>query len=123
MTPIWLERLEKQMVIARVVSLKRTLKSRSSEDKKDLKRISAATIDRLLNDYKVKAGKNIRPPKPASAVKKLVEIRAKSWEILEGGWTEVDTVAHSGRDMSGDFIWTLTSVEVSSGVCGRTFFA
>lgn len=31
------------------------------------------------------------------------------------GWTEVDTVAHCGGDMGGDFIWTLTSVEIASG--------
>ena len=66
----------------------------SRKEKEDLKRISAASIDRLLKDYKVKAGKKIRPPKPTSAVKKLVEIRTKSWETREVGWTKVDTVAH-----------------------------
>jgi len=77
--------------------------------------ISAASIDRLLRGFKVKVGKKARPPKPASAVKALVEVRAQSWDTSETGWTEVDTVAHCGGDMGGDFIWTLTSVEVSSG--------
>jgi hypothetical protein len=77
--------------------------------------ISAASIDRLLRGFKVKAGKKVRPPKPASAVKALVEVRAQSWDTAEVGWTEVDTVAHCGGDMGGDFIWTLTSVEISSG--------
>ena len=77
--------------------------------------ISAASIDRLLRGFKVKVGKKARPPKPASAVKALVEVRAQSWGTSETGWTEVDTVAHCGGDMGGDFIWTLTSVEVSSG--------
>ena len=80
-----------------------------------LTRISAASIDRQLRGFKVTAGKKIRPPKPASAVKALVEVRAKSWETTEVGWTEVDTVAHCGGDMGGDFIWTLTSVEIASG--------
>jgi hypothetical protein len=80
-----------------------------------LGKISAASIDRLLHDFKVKAGKKIRPPKPASAVKALVEVRAQSWDTTETGWTEVDTVAHCGGNMGGDFIWTLTSVEISSG--------
>lgn len=53
--------------------------------------------------------------KPASAVKALVEVCAQSWETTEVGWTEVDTVAHCGGDMGGDFIWTLTSVEIASG--------
>ena len=77
--------------------------------------ISAASIDRLLRGFKVKVGKKARPPKPASAVKALVEVRAQSWGTSETGWTEVDTVAHCGGDMGVDFIWTLTSVEVSSG--------
>lgn len=80
-----------------------------------LTRISAASIDRLLRGFKVTAGKKIRPPKPASAVKALVDVRAQSWETTEVGWTEVDTVAHCGGDMGGDFIWTLTSVEIASG--------
>ena len=45
----------------------------------------------------------------------LVEVRAQSWETTEVGWSEVDTVAHCGGDMGGDFIWTLTSVEIASG--------
>lgn len=78
-------------------------------------RISAASIDRLLRGLKVTAGKKIRPPKPATAVKALVEVRAQNWDTTEVGWTEVDTVAHCGGDMGGDFIWTLTSVEIASG--------
>ena len=80
-----------------------------------LAQISAASIDRLLRGYKVTAGKKIRPPKPASAVKALVEVRAQNWDTSEVGWTEVDTVALCGGDMGGDFIWALTSVEISSG--------
>lgn len=85
------------------------------ETRVQLASISAASIDRLLCGFKVKAGKKARPPKPASAVKALVEVRAQSWDTSETGWTEVDTVAHCGGDMGGDFIWTLTSVEISSG--------
>ena len=77
--------------------------------------ISAASIDRLLRGFKVTAGKKIRPPKPATAVKALVEVHAQNWDTTEVGWTEVDTVAHCGGDMGGDFIWTLTSVEIASG--------
>ena len=77
--------------------------------------ISAASTDRLLRCLKVKVGKKPAPPRPASAVKTLVEVRAESWQTNEIGWTEVDTVVHCGGDMGGDFIWTLTSVEISSG--------
>jgi hypothetical protein len=84
-------------------------------NKEQLTSISAATIDRLLKDFKVQSGKKIRPPKPASGVKSLVEIRAQKWHDVEPGWTEVDTVAHCGGDMGGSFIWTLTSVDIASG--------
>lgn len=98
MLPLWVEHLDAQTGI-----------------KEELNRISAASIDRLLKEHKVQHGRKIRAPKPASAVKNLVEIRAENWETNEVGWTEVDTVAHCGGDMSGDFVWTLTSVEISSG--------
>jgi len=61
--------------------------------------ISAASIDRLLGAFKVSAGRRPRPPKPASGVKALVEMRAESWETVEPGWTEVDTVAHCDGDI------------------------
>ena len=85
------------------------------EIRNELGKISAASIDRQLKAFKAKAGKKILPPKPASAVKALVEVRAQTWDTTEIGWTEVDTVAHCGGDMGGDFIWTMTSVEISSG--------
>jgi hypothetical protein len=82
-----------------------------------LETISAASIDRLLTDFKITAGKTPRPPKPVSTVKALVPLRAESWDTSDSqtGWTEVDTVAHCGGNMGGDFIWTMTSVEISSG--------
>ena len=87
----------------------------AEEIRSQLDEISAASIDRLLAAFKMKAGKKIRPPKPASAIKALIEVRAESWATDQTGWTEVDTVAHCGGDMGGDFIWTMTSVEISSG--------
>jgi hypothetical protein len=87
----------------------------SEKVRRQLCAISAASIDRRLRDFKVSAGKKIRPPKPASAVKALVPVRGQSWDTGETGWTEVDTVAHCGGNMGGDFIWTMTSVEISSG--------
>jgi len=87
----------------------------SEEHRKELKKISAASIDRLLRNYKISHSKKARPPKPATAVKAKVEMRVENWDTSEPGWTEVDTVAHCGGNMGGDFIWTLTSVEISSG--------
>ena len=87
----------------------------SEEERAKLIKMSAASMDRFLKKSKVTAGKKIIPPKPASAVKSKVEVRAENWETSEVGWTEIDTVAHCGGNMGGDFIWTLTSVEIASG--------
>lgn len=78
-------------------------------------KMSPATIDRWLAPRKVAGAKKRLPPRSESAIKALVEIRAESWDENEPGWTEVDTVAHCGGDMSGSFIWTLTSVDIVSG--------
>lgn len=78
-------------------------------------KMSPATIDRWLSPYKVNGPKKRLPPRSENAIKNLVEIRAGSWDAKEPGWTEVDTVAHCGGDMSGNFVWTLTSVDIASG--------
>ena len=78
-------------------------------------KMSPSTIDRWLAPLKAAGGKKRLPPRSESAIKALVEIRAESWDEDEPGWTEVDTVAHCGGDMSGSFVWTLTSVDIVSG--------
>ena len=78
-------------------------------------KMSPATIDRWLAPQKVARAKKRLPPRSESSIKALVEIRAESWDEDEPGWTEVDTVAHCGGDMSGSFVWTLTSVDIVSG--------
>ena len=77
--------------------------------------ISAASIDRLLKPYKTGNTARIRPLRTSNSIKEKVEIRAESWDVSEPGWTEVDTVAHCGGNMEGNFIWSLTSVDISSG--------
>jgi len=76
--------------------------------------VSAATIDRLPAPVKVGGRKKPLVPRSDGAIKALVAIRAERWATREVGWTEVDTVAHCGGDMGGSFIWSLTSVEISS---------
>ena len=78
-------------------------------------KMSPSTIDRWLAPHKIDGPKKRLPPRSENAIKALVEIRAESWDENEPGWTEVDTVAHCGGDMSGNFIWTLTSVDIVSG--------
>ncbi len=80
-----------------------------------LLKISPATIDRLLAPAKIAPRRKRLVPRSEAAIKALIEIRAERWDTKEVGWSEVDTVAHCGGDMGGNFIWSLTSVEILSG--------
>ena len=99
MIPLWLDHL----------------KGPHKSTREALLKMSPATIDRWLTPLKVDGPKKRLPPRSENAIKALVEIRAESWDEKDPGWTEVDTVAHCGGDMSGSFVWTLTSVEIVSG--------
>ena len=83
--------------------------------RESLLKMSPATIDRWLAPDKTDGPKKRLPPRSEHAIKALVGIRAESWDETEPGWTEIDTVAHCGGDMSGNFVWTLTSVDIVSG--------
>lgn len=91
------------------------LEERDLEVRQQVLAVSAATIDRLLASVKVGGRKKPLVPRSDAAIKALVAIRAERWATREVGWTEVDTVAHCGGDMGGNFIWSLTSVEILSG--------
>jgi hypothetical protein len=41
--------------------------------------------------------------------------RGTDWDDAKPGYCEVDTVAHSGGDMSGEFYWTLSVIDVCTG--------
>ena len=78
--------------------------------------ISPAQIDRVLAPKKVGVAlRKRRPPRSNAAMKKLIPIRAESWNAKEPGWLEADTVAHCGGDMGESFVWSLTATDIYSG--------
>jgi len=77
--------------------------------------VSAATVDRLLAKRKVCNGRRRGMPPRNSAVKAAVEVRAESWDVVESGWLEADTVALCGGNMSGDFMWAVSGTDILSG--------
>ena len=88
----------------------------SEELTKSVLSISPAQIDRVLAPKK--AGVSLRKrrtPKPNAALRKIIPIRAESWDAKQPGWLEADTVAHCGGDMSESFIWSLTGTDIFSG--------
>jgi hypothetical protein len=76
--------------------------------------ISASTIDRLLRPYKGSKPKGLSGTK-ASHLKGLIPLRTLDSKAKCPGIVNGDTVAHCGDNLSGDFMNSLTVVDLFSG--------
>ena len=77
---------------------------------------SAATLDRLLKTSRVKhPHRGLCGTRPGSLLRTQIPIRTDNWDIRQPGYLEADTVAHCGRSLSGDFIWSVTYTDLYSG--------
>jgi len=87
-----------------------------AETKRLLLKMSSATIDRRLREYRDGADQigGISATR-SSWVKSKIPIRLLDHKILEPGFLESDTVAHCGNSLSGEFINTLTVTDLFSG--------
>lgn len=85
--------------------------------KEKLLSVSAATIDRLLAPERKRIRlKGRKGTKPGTLLKHQVPIRTFSGhDLTRPGFLEIDLVAHSGDDASGDFAHTLDVTDVFSG--------
>lgn len=88
----------------------------ATSTKRNLERISAATIDRLLTaerkrlDLKSRSG-----TKPGTLLKSQIQIRTSTdWDDSRPGFGEIDLVSHSGGDERGDFAQSLCFTDVPS---------
>ena len=79
--------------------------------------ISPATIDRRLKrEREVRHLTRYRgTTRPGSLLKKQIPIRLTDWSEARVGEMEIDTVAHNGGDPSGEFAFTLDTVDIVSG--------
>lgn len=50
----------------------------------------------------------------SSAIATLVPIRTDGWHTAETGVMQIDTVAHCGDSVSGDFVYTVNAVDAST---------
>src|SRR3990172_1262751 len=88
----------------------------SRHEQGQLLAMSPATMDRRLGAYKKKLGRKIYgQTKPGRWLRKTIPIQTESWNVPEPGWTEADTVSHSGPSSAGVFAFTLNEVELFSG--------
>jgi len=80
---------------------------------KQLISISARQIDRRLKDRKAQVGRRIYGrTKPGTLLKHHIPIRTDNWDVKSPGWTEVDTVSHSGNNAEGKFAYTVNQTDI-----------
>ncbi len=79
--------------------------------------MSAATVDRLLAPDRLRwPGRGVGTTKPGSLLKHQVTIRTfADWDAAVPGFLEMDLVAHCGPVAAGEFLFTLSTVDVATG--------
>lgn len=76
-----------------------------------LLKISAPTIDRILKGYKIKHGLSATVN---GGFREQIPIQGNIWDIEIPGYTEVDTVAHCGGSLNGEFVNSVTMVDIAT---------
>lgn len=81
-----------------------------------LLRVSPATIDRLLRSKK-QAWKDHRryASRGANLIAKKIPLRMTDWETSRVGYVEMDLVVHCGVSTDGEYIHSLSTMEISTG--------
>jgi Integrase core domain len=78
--------------------------------------LSAATIDRRLQQVRLQAFGTRRKKRALNRVRKLVAVKTfADWEQACPGFMEIDLVTHCGTRASGSFVHTLVLTDVASG--------
>ena len=81
-----------------------------------LRRISPATIDRVLKHTRIKYTRHGRSTtKPGTLLRNQIPIATGQWQQQRPGFLEGDTVAHCGTTMAGQFAFTLDCVDIATG--------
>jgi len=75
--------------------------------RKLLGQISPATVDRLLAGRKA-APHGLSGTKPGTLLRQQIPIAGEVWDERRAGFLEIDSVAHCGGSLAGDFVWSLT---------------
>lgn len=79
----------------------------------ELLAISPRQMDRRLGPKRLKMRRRIYgTTKPGALLKNQIPIRTKNWDIKKAGYVEIDTVAHCGNSLEGDFIYTLNQTDI-----------
>jgi hypothetical protein len=78
--------------------------------------MSPATIDRLLRAHRDGGRRGRCTTKPGTLLRSQVAIRTfADWTDAVPGFFEIDLVAHCGETTAGEFVHTLSAVDVTTG--------
>jgi hypothetical protein len=79
--------------------------------------VSRATMDRLLRPARARhPRRGLSLTKPGPLLKKAIPVRTSAdWDDAQPGFLELDLVAHCGDSAGGEYLYTLDTVDVSTG--------
>lgn len=89
----------------------------SAADTGALLRMGEGTIKRRLSGLPRAGGRGLSATRP-SLLSELVPVRRGPWDDPAPGNGEVDSVAHCGWTLAGDFAWTVQYTDVATTWCG-----
>jgi hypothetical protein len=89
----------------------------SDEVAEKLEQMSPKTIDRLLaRERQVRHLRRVRNPAAQPLLYHKVPVKvAYEWDTREVGNVQVDYVAHCGRSTGGEYVHTISAVDIASG--------
>ncbi len=79
-----------------------------------LLQMSLATVKRRVARFEKERGRKGRAATKPSILKEIIPIRRGPWENPDPGYGEVDSVAHCGHTLHGDFAYTVQYTDVTT---------
>jgi hypothetical protein len=92
----------------------------SPEIEEQLKLASVSTVERNLRQLRRQRrelfARRLSQTKPGTLLRKEVPVVVGQWKELDRpGYLEVDSVSHSGERIVGEWIWTISATDLSTG--------
>lgn len=88
----------------------------TEEVREKLLRISLGTVKAILKKEKQRSVIRIGgTTRPGTLLKHQIAIRYGPWEDVDPGFLEMDTVAHCGETVAGQFIYSLDLIDIATG--------
>lgn len=82
--------------------------------------ISSRQLDTRLKPDKLSLRRRFySTTRPGKLLKTMIPVRTFNSDIREPGYLEIDTVAHCGTSLQGDFLYTLTATDIFTGWTDR----